>query len=57
MLRAAPFALATAEVAAVLARGNDAPDRGAAEAQLIELVAAGDAVREAAGDGALWSAS
>ena len=57
VLRAAPFALATAEVAAVLARGNDAPDRGAAEAQLIELVAAGDAVREAAGDGALWSAS
>jgi 2-hydroxychromene-2-carboxylate isomerase len=57
VLRAAPFALATAEVAAVLARGNDAPDRDAAEAQLVELAASGEAVHEAAGDGALWSAA
>src|SRR5207247_2233274 len=57
VLRESPFALATAEVAAVLARGNDAPDRDAAEAQLVELAAAGEAVREAAGDGALWSAA
>ena len=46
--------LTTQEVAALLTRGNDPPDRMAAEAALIELVAAGRAVREPLGDGALW---
>jgi protein-disulfide isomerase-like protein with CxxC motif len=46
--------LTTQEVAALLTKGNDAPDRGAAEVALLELVAAGDAIREALGDDALW---
>ena len=46
--------LTTQEVAALLARGNDAPDRAAAEAALIALVADGHAVREPLGDDALW---
>ena len=46
--------LTTQEVAALLARGNDAPDRVAAEAALIELVATGEAAREPLGDDALW---
>jgi 2-hydroxychromene-2-carboxylate isomerase len=46
--------LTTQEVAALLARGNDAPNPIAAEATLLELVAAGRAVREPLGDGALW---
>jgi 2-hydroxychromene-2-carboxylate isomerase len=46
--------LTTQEVAALLARGNDAPDRVAAERALIELVASGEARREALGDDALW---
>jgi 2-hydroxychromene-2-carboxylate isomerase len=46
--------LTTQEVAALLAHGNDRPDRMAAEAALIELVAAGRAVREPLGDDALW---
>ncbi len=49
--------LTTQEVAALLARGNDAPDRVAAETALIELVAAGDAVREPLGDDARWRAA
>lgn len=49
--------LTTQEVAALLARGNDAPDRVAAERALIELVAAGEAVREPLGDDARWSAA
>lgn len=48
--------LSTAEVAALLARGNDAPDRGEAEAMLIDLVAEGRAARTPIGDDALWSA-
>ena len=48
--------LTTQEVALLLARGNDAPDRVAAETALIELVAAGEAVRVAMGDDALWFA-
>jgi hypothetical protein len=56
VLRALPYPLVTQEVAAVLARGNDAPDRAAAEGELIELVAAGEAVREGVGDDALWAA-
>jgi predicted DsbA family dithiol-disulfide isomerase len=46
--------LTTQEVAALLARGNDAPDGISAEAALIELVAGGQAVREPLGDDALW---
>ena len=46
--------LTTQEVAALLASGNDAPDRVAAERALIELVAAGEAVRCPLGDDALW---
>jgi hypothetical protein len=34
--------------------GNDAPDRAATEAALIELVGAGRARREPVGDDALW---
>lgn len=56
-LREAPHPLSTAEVAAVLAWGNEPPDADAAEAQLIELVDAGSAVREDAGDRALWAAA
>jgi 2-hydroxychromene-2-carboxylate isomerase len=57
VLRESPFPLSTAEVAAVLAHGNEPPDPGAAEAQLVELVDAGSALREEAGDGALWAAT
>jgi 2-hydroxychromene-2-carboxylate isomerase len=55
LLRAFPYPLATAEVAALLAQGNEAPDPAGAEGRLIDLVAAGDAQRHAAGDGAFWS--
>jgi hypothetical protein len=44
----------TAEVAAIMTRGNDAPDREAAEHALIEHVAAGAIVRAGLGDSALW---
>jgi hypothetical protein len=46
--------LTTQEVAALLARGNDAPDPVGAEAALLELVAAGSAERAPLGDDALW---
>ena len=46
--------LTTQEVAALLAPRNDAPNRMAAEAALIELLAGGRAIREPLGDGALW---
>jgi hypothetical protein len=46
--------LTTQEVAALMARGNDAPDRAAAEAALIELVAEEGAVRVPCGDDAVW---
>jgi len=49
--------LTTQEVAALLTEGNDAPDRQAAEAALIELVASGDAIRRPLGDDALWQAA
>jgi hypothetical protein len=48
--------LTTQEVAALMARGNEPPDRLAAEAALIELVAEGAALREPCGDDALWRA-
>ncbi len=46
--------LTTQEVAALLARGNDEPDRTGAEAALLELLADGQALREPLGDDALW---
>jgi predicted DsbA family dithiol-disulfide isomerase len=56
LLERFPTGLTTQEVAALLARGNDEPDRGAAEAGLLELVAAGGAIRVPLGDDALWKA-
>jgi 2-hydroxychromene-2-carboxylate isomerase len=44
----------TQEVAALLARGNDEPDRAGAEAALLELLAGGRALRQPLGDDALW---
>jgi predicted DsbA family dithiol-disulfide isomerase len=49
-----PDGVTTQEVAAILADGNDAPDRRGAETALLELVAAGDAERVALGDDAVW---
>jgi predicted DsbA family dithiol-disulfide isomerase len=49
--------LTTQEVAALMTHGNDAPNRKAAEAALIELVADGRATREPLGDDALWKAA
>jgi predicted DsbA family dithiol-disulfide isomerase len=46
--------LTTQEVAALMAAGNEPPDRAGAEAALIELVGTGRAVREPLGDDALW---
>jgi 2-hydroxychromene-2-carboxylate isomerase len=52
-----PDGLTTQEIAALLARGNDAPDRQSAEQALLELVAAGAATRTGIGDDALWKLS
>ncbi len=49
-----PDGLSTQEVAALMTDGNDTPDRDAAERALMELVGAGEAVREPLGDDALW---
>jgi predicted DsbA family dithiol-disulfide isomerase len=57
LLEAFPSGLTTQEVAALLTHGNDAPDRRAAEAALIELVAEGKATRRPLGDDALWTAA
>jgi hypothetical protein len=46
--------LTTQEVAALMTDGNDFADRDAAERALMELVAAGEAVRGQLGDDALW---
>jgi predicted DsbA family dithiol-disulfide isomerase len=46
--------LTTQEVAQLMTWGNDAPDRQAAEAALIELVGHGKAVRQPLGNDALW---
>lgn len=51
------YALATQEVAAIMASGNDAPDRDAAEDALIDLAATGNVTRVPIGDGALWLAA
>jgi 2-hydroxychromene-2-carboxylate isomerase len=55
VLRAFPDGLTTAEVAAVMAPNNVAPDRDAAEDELIALTAAGAARRVAVGNDALWA--
>jgi hypothetical protein len=49
-----PDGLVTAEVAAVMTAGNDAPDPETAEAALVEHVAAGRIRRVGLGDSALW---
>ena len=49
-----PSGLTTQEVAAVMTHGNDAVDRAAAEAALLELVAEGKITRHVLGDDALW---
>jgi len=51
------YGLTTQEVAALMTSGNDTPDRAAAEAALLELLADGSAVRQPLGDDALWKAS
>jgi predicted DsbA family dithiol-disulfide isomerase len=55
LLEAFELGLTTQEVAALLARGNDRPDRVAAEIALLQLVADGRAERHALGGDALWS--
>lgn len=49
--------LTTQEAAQLLARGNDTPDRPAAERALLELAATGASSRTPLGDDALWTAS
>ena len=57
LLRHFDAGLCTQEVAALLAAGNDRPDRAAAEAALVALVSDGRAERHPLGDDALWTAS
>jgi 2-hydroxychromene-2-carboxylate isomerase len=57
LLEEFPDGLTTQEVAQLLARTNDTPDRVAAEQGLLELVADGKAVRVPLGDDALWRAA
>jgi hypothetical protein len=52
-----PAGLTTQEIAALLAEGNDAPDRTAAETAMLELVFDGRAERIGLGDDAIWLAS
>jgi len=52
-----PRGLTTQEVASLMTAGNDAPNRAAAEAALLELVVSGEARRETLGDDALWKAA
>jgi predicted DsbA family dithiol-disulfide isomerase len=49
--------LTTQEVAALMAQGNATPDRAAAEAALLELVGAGEAIRHPLGDDAVWQSA
>src|ERR1700742_665263 len=57
LLQAFPGGLTTQEVAALMTKSNDAPDRAAAEAGLIQLVSDGKAERRPLGDDALWLAA
>jgi 2-hydroxychromene-2-carboxylate isomerase len=52
-----PDGLVTQEVAAIMTRGNDAPDRVGAESALVELAGEGSVRRVALGDDALWLAA
>lgn len=52
-----PDGLSTQEVAALMTHGNDLPDRAAAEIALLELVAAGEAIRHPLGDDAVWQSA
>ena len=54
LLDAFPGGLVTQEVAQLLTRGNDAPDRTEAEVAMVRLVAEGVATRTSLGDDALW---
>jgi 2-hydroxychromene-2-carboxylate isomerase len=54
LLSAFPEGLTTQEMAQLLTRGNDAPDRTEAEVAMLRLVAAGAATRAPLGDDALW---
>jgi 2-hydroxychromene-2-carboxylate isomerase len=51
------FGLSTQEVAALLAEGNDRPDRAAAETALLALLSDGRVDRHSLGDDALWRPS
>jgi predicted DsbA family dithiol-disulfide isomerase len=53
-IEAFPDGLVTAEIAAIMTSGNDAPDPEAVEAALIEHVAEGRVRRTSLGDSALW---
>jgi 2-hydroxychromene-2-carboxylate isomerase len=53
-LRRFPDGLVTQEVAAIMTHNNEASDRAAAEAALIELLGEGGARRTPLGDDALW---
>jgi 2-hydroxychromene-2-carboxylate isomerase len=53
-VEAFPDGLVTAEVAAIMTAGNDAPDPERTEALLVEHVAAGRIRRVGLGDSALW---
>jgi protein-disulfide isomerase-like protein with CxxC motif len=55
VLSAFPYALTTAEVAAVMAEHLAVPDRAAAEHALIEATGEGRVTRQPAGDGSLWA--
>ena len=55
LLTAFPGGLTTQEVAQLLTRGNDAPDRLEAEVAMLRLVADGAAARTPLGDDALWT--
>ena len=54
LLTAFPAGLTTQEVAQLLTRGNDAPDRVEAEVAMLRLVSGGAATRTPLGDDALW---
>jgi 2-hydroxychromene-2-carboxylate isomerase len=56
LLAAFPEGLTTQEVALLLTRGNDAPDRAAAEVAMLELVAGHAGARISLGDSAVWAA-
>jgi predicted DsbA family dithiol-disulfide isomerase len=57
LLAAFPSGLTTQEVAACMTSSNDAVDRPAAEAALVELVVDGRATRIGLGDDTLWCAA